>query len=231
MKKILLIDDEPHIRKFLKKTLLVLGFDVIEAIEAQHASKLLLTYKPDLILLDLGLPDKDGCEWLQEVRAKYDIPIIVVSARAETDQVVKALSMGAYDYIKKPFDMPELVARIERVFRFSNKVSMNQDVDKKINFGNMYVDLKNFNITIDDIKVHLSKKEFHVLSLLIIHAGKLVPQDMILKEVWGEYCVDSVQYLRVYIGQIRKKLALCDRQPLIETESGFGYRFIEPDRD
>ena len=231
MQKILLIEDEPHIRKFLKKTLLVLGFDVIEAIEAKHASKLLLSYKPDLILLDLGLPDKDGCEWLKEVRSKYDIPIIIVSARTETDQVVKALAMGAYDYVKKPFDMPELVARIERVLRLSDKVDINQAMDQKIQFGNMLIDLKNYNITIDNIKIHLSKKEFLVLSFLIKHAGKLVSQDMILKEVWGEYCIDSVQYLRVYIGQIRKKLVLCNKQPLIETESGFGYRFVEPDID
>ncbi len=226
--KILLIDDEPQIRKFVKKTLLVLGFDVEEAVDAKHATQMFERYKPDLVILDLGLPDQDGQNWLQNLRKNYQTLLIVVSARSDTDEVVKALESGANDYVKKPFDMPELVARIKRLLaHVGGEELINQHTVYQ--FANMTVDIANHEVRIDNEMIHLSKKEFLLLSQLVQHAGKLVTQRHLLKLIWGEYFSDEVQYLRVYIGQLRKKLAACTKAPLITTESGVGYRFVEVD--
>ncbi len=226
-KKILLIEDEPQIRKFLKKTLLVLGFNVIEASNAHHATILLEQCHPNLIILDLGLPDQNGQVWLQNLRKKYNTPIIVVSARNETEEVVLALTNGANDYVKKPFDMPELVARIKRLLLLTTTTDDKEfQAEKSYLFGNMKISIENHEVKIDDQCIHLSKKEFLLLAELSKHAGKLVTQSHLLREIWGEYFGNEVQYLRVYIGQLRKKLAACSIQPLIITESGVGYRFI-----
>jgi two-component system KDP operon response regulator KdpE len=225
-KKILIVDDEPQIRKFLKKTLLVLGYDVKEAIDTSHADGLLKKYQPDLIILDLGLPGIDGQEWLQILRKKSNVPVLVLSARSETDEIVKALENGANDYVKKPFDMPELMARIKKSIATPMLAKPIDQPEKLYLFGNMIVSLAQRQVKINDELISLSKKEFSLLSIFIMNAGKLITQTQILKEVWGDHYDDEVQYLRVYIGQLRKKLDSCSKQPLITTESGVGYRFI-----
>ncbi|WP_440682174.1 response regulator transcription factor [Cysteiniphilum halobium] len=230
-KKILLIDDEAQIRKFLKKTLLVLGYDVYDAVSAEHATDVLNQQHPDLILLDLGLPDQDGQNWLANLRVKHmHVPVIVVSARSDSDEVVKALENGANDYVRKPFDMPELVARIKRNLDLIDSFKTEGKKSEAVyQFENMRVNIADHCVMINDEVIHLSKKEFLLLSVFCQNAGKLLTQNQILQQIWGEYFADEVQYLRIYVGQLRKKLAACTKQPLITTESGVGYRFTKAD--
>ncbi|WP_119327680.1 response regulator transcription factor [Cysteiniphilum halobium] len=230
-KKILLIDDEAQIRKFLKKTLLVLGYDVYDAVSAEHATDVLNQQHPDLILLDLGLPDQDGQNWLANLRVKHmHVPVIVVSARSDSDEVVKALENGANDYVRKPFDMPELVARIKRNLDLIDSFKTEGKKSEAVyQFENMRVNIADHRVMINDEVIHLSKKEFLLLSVFCQNAGKLLTQNQILQQIWGEYFADEVQYLRIYVGQLRKKLAACTKQPLITTESGVGYRFTKAD--
>lgn len=223
--KILIVEDEPQIKKLLEKTFLVLGYDVESAATASQATKLLASYNPDAVILDLGLPDQDGQDWLVAMRRENLTPVIVVSARNDTQDVVQALESGANDYVKKPFDMPELIARVKRQI----VTETNTKESSVYNFANMQVDLADHRVTIDNQEIHLSKKEFMILSYLVKHSGKLVMQNTILDEVWGDYCGDGPQYLRVYIGQLRKKLADCKKQPLITTENAVGYRFVAAD--
>jgi two-component system KDP operon response regulator KdpE len=228
IKKILIIEDEPHIKKLLEKTFLVLGYDVESTSLAKKASELLISYTPDVVILDLGLPDQDGQLWLKEMRSKSEVPVVVVSARNETREVVEAIENGANDYVKKPFDMPELVARVKRQVAVSS--TMKDDcVDKSYKFLNLTVNVSDHKVLLDDKEVHLSKKEFMILSHLVIHSGKLIMQIDLLTKIWGDHYGDGPQYLRVYIGQLRKKLAGCIKQPLITTENAVGYRFIAAD--
>lgn len=202
VQKILLVEDEPQIRKLLEKTFLVLGYDIESATTAGEASKLLNSYIPDVIVLDLGLPDLDGQEWLRSMREYNKTPVIVVSARNDTEEVVKALESGANDYVKKPFDMPELIARVRRQLI---TLEGSQKKSNLFKFANLTVDLDDHKVILDEQEIHLSKKEFMILSHLVSRAGKLVMQNTILNEVWGNCYGDGVQYLRVYIGQLRKK--------------------------
>lgn len=223
-RRILVIDDEAQIRKFLKMTLEVHHYEVLEAINATNATRILSEEKLDLIILDLGLPDKDGIIWLREIRQFSDIPVIVLSARNQSNQIVKALDMGANDYMTKPFDMPELMARIRAVLRQTKDDEPKQTI---YTFENLIINLLEHRVTIDEKIINISKKEFEVLVILVQNAGKLVTQRQLLTKVWGSVFSDELQYLRVYIGQLRKKLSTCTIDPLIETESGVGYRFAK----
>lgn len=150
-----------------------------------------------------------------------------MSARNDTEEVVKALENGANDYVKKPFDMPELIARVRRQLISATKNDL--EIANVYSFDNLIVDLNDHRVILDNQEIHLSKKEFSILSYLVRHSGKLVMQNAILHEVWGDYYGDGAQYLRVYIGQLRKKLSACKKQPLIVTENAIGYRFIPAD--
>ncbi|AJI55094.1 hypothetical protein LA02_366 [Francisella philomiragia] len=227
IKKILIVEDEPQIKKLLEKTFLVLGYDVESAPTASIATSLLGQYHPDVVILDLGLPDQDGQDWLKVVRISSDVPIIVVSARNDTEEVVKALENGANDYVKKPFDMPELIARVRR--QLIAVIKKDLEIANVYSFDNLIVDLNDHKVILDNQEIHLSKKEFSILSYLVKHSGKLVMQNTLLHEVWGDCYGDGAQYLRVYIGQLRKKLSACKKQPLIVTENAIGYRFIPAD--
>ncbi|APC92393.1 MULTISPECIES: response regulator transcription factor [Francisella] len=227
IKKILIVEDEPQIKRLLEKTFLVLGYDVEIVATAGNATKLLGEYHPDVVILDLGLPDQDGQEWLKSTRRHNEIPIIVVSARNDTEEVVKALENGANDYIKKPFDMLELIARVKR--QLNPLLKKQTEADNIYTFANLKIDLNDHKVSLNNQDIHLSKKEFLILACLVSHAGKLVMQNTILKEVWGECYGDGAQYLRVYIGQLRKKLSACKKQPLIITENAIGYRFAVSD--
>ncbi|QEO57803.1 response regulator transcription factor [Francisella marina] len=227
IKKILIVEDEPQIKKLLEKPFLVLGYDVESASTASIATSLLGQYHPDVVILDLGLPDQDGQDWLKAVRVSNDVPIIVVSARNDTEEVVKALENGANDYVKKPFDMPELIARVRR--QLIAVIKKDLEIANVYSFDNLIVDLNDHKVILDNQEIHLSKKEFSILSYLVKHSGKLVMQNTLLHEVWGDCYGDGAQYLRVYIGQLRKKLSACKKQPLIITENAIGYRFIPAD--
>ncbi|AXA34342.1 response regulator transcription factor [Francisella adeliensis] len=229
MKKILIVEDDLQIRRFLEKTFLVLGYDV-DCVDSTITAKEYLTQSTvDVIILDLGLPDDDGQNLIPIIRQNYKIPIIVLSARSDTTEVVKALDAGANDYVKKPFDMPELVARVKSVITNSILQNASQNQLNQYSFDNLMVDVSDRKVLIDGEQIHLSKKEFLILQKLVINSGKLVLQDDVLRDVWGEYYGDGAQYLRVYIGQLRKKLSDCNKQPLITTENAIGYRFIGAD--
>lgn len=206
---------------------MVLGYDVESAPTASIATSLLGQYHPDVVILDLGLPDQDGQDWLKVVRISSDVPIIVVSARNDTEEVVKALENGANDYVKKPFDMPELIARVRR--QLIAVIKKDLEIANVYSFDNLIVDLNDHKVILDNQEIHLSKKEFSILSYLVKYSGKLIMQNTLLHEVWGDCYGDGAQYLRVYIGQLRKKLSACKKQPLIVTENAIGYRFIPAD--
>ena len=225
MKKILLIDDEPQIRRYINKTLLVVGFDVYLAPNGKEGLRLCNEDHPDLILLDLGLPDIDGQDLLVMFKKNYpELPIIVLSARDQTDEIVQAINSGANDYIKKPFDTPELIARINRHISLSKSTESIQN-EARFSIANLSMSIEKHEVKIDDEVIHLSKKEFQILHYMFQQKGKIITQNQLLKEVWGNTFSDEVQYLRVYIGQLRKKLKNCSIQPLITTESGVGYYF------
>jgi two-component system KDP operon response regulator KdpE len=229
MKKILIVEDDLQIRRFLEKTFLVLGYDVDCVGSIVTAKEYLAQNTVDVVILDLGLPDDDGQNLIPIIRQNHKTPIIVLSARSDTAEVVKALDAGANDYVKKPFDMPELVARIKSVIINSTLHDDSENAYNQYSFDNLLVDVSDRQVLIDGEQIHLSKKEFLILQKLVINSGKLVLQDDILKDVWGEYYGDGAQYLRVYIGQLRKKLSSCSKQPLITTENAIGYRFINAD--
>lgn len=158
IKKILIVEDEPQIKKLLEKTFLVLGYDVESAPTASIATSLLGQYHPDVVILDLGLPDQDGQDWLKVVRISSDVPIIVVSARNDTEEVVKALENGANDYVKKPFDMPELIARVRR--QLIAVIKKDLEIANVYSFDNLIVDLNDHKVILDNQEIHLSKKNF-----------------------------------------------------------------------
>ena len=223
MKKILIVEDDLQIRNFLQKTLLVLGYDADCVVNAKECLLFVKNQPVDVVILDLGLPDDDGQNVITSIRSFSSVPIIVLSARSDTSDIVKALDSGANDYVKKPFDMPELIARIKSAISQHTPKTLTPKVDI-YSFGNLTVDIADHKILINGEDIHLSKKEFLILKMLVMNSGKLVMQNDILQEVWGNCYGDGPQYLRVYIGQLRKKLGECNINPLISTENGVGYR-------
>ncbi|WP_047452029.1 response regulator [Alistipes sp. ZOR0009] len=221
---ILVIDDEVQIRRLLEITLTANGYNVAEAANAKDAVVAAATHTPALIILDLGLPDLDGQVVLKQLREWYQKPIIVLSARSSEDEIVKALDSGANDYLTKPFRNGELLARIRSSIRFSNT----NEASPILNFGNLSVDLANHTVKKDGEPLKLTSTEFTMLALLSKNAGKVLTHQQLLKEVWGFSYINQTQYLRVFIGQLRKKIEDNPSQPtFIKTESGIGYRFTE----
>lgn len=221
---ILVIDDEVQIRRLLEITLTANGYNVAEAANAKDAVVAAATHTPALIILDLGLPDLDGQVVLKQLREWYQKPIIVLSARSSEDEIVKALDSGANDYLTKPFRTGELLARIRSSIRFS----LTNEASPILNFGNLSVDLANHIVKKDGEPLKLTSTEFTMLALLSKNAGKVLTHQQLLKEVWGFSYINQTQYLRVFIGQLRKKIEDNPSQPtFIKTESGIGYRFTE----
>jgi len=220
---ILIIDDEPQIRKILRITFENKGFKVIEADNGQLALIQAASYHPDIIILDLGLPDKDGQEVLKEIRTWSKIPIIVLSVRNTEDDIITALEEGADDFLTKPFNTGELLARIRANLRRTSQI---QESSTFIN-GDLKVDLISRLVTVNDIEVKLTVTEYQLLTLFIKNIGKVLTHNFILREIWGSAYSEQTQYLRVFIGQLRKKLEKDSSIPeLIKTESGVGYRMV-----
>jgi two-component system KDP operon response regulator KdpE len=222
--KILVVDDEPQIRRLLKTSLVPQKFDVAEAGTAGVALKRLDQEEFDLVILDLGLPDRSGIEVIEEVRKASSVPIIVLSVRNDEAGKVKALELGADDYITKPFGMAELVTRIRVALRHRYQAQGTQPVLKA---GDLTIDLVNRRVTRGDHEIKLSPTEYDILRLLTEHAGKILTHDFLLRKVWGDDKIDDVQYLRVYVRALRQKLG--DRigeSEIIRTEMGIGYRLI-----
>jgi two-component system KDP operon response regulator KdpE len=221
---IVLIEDESEIRRFLRTTLPSHGFRIYEATTGQEGLVESKSRNPDLILLDLGLPDMDGTEVIRQVRQWTAIPIIVLSAREQEQQKVAALDLGADDYVTKPFGINELLARIRTALRHAAR-SDEGEADSRFAFGPVRVELGRRQVFVADREIHLTQIEYKLLTTLVRHAGKVVTHRQLLKEVWGPLHVDEGHYLRVYMRQLRNKLESAPANPkYLVTEVGVGYR-------
>ncbi|PIR34516.1 MAG: DNA-binding response regulator [Alphaproteobacteria bacterium CG11_big_fil_rev_8_21_14_0_20_44_7] len=218
---ILIIDDEPQIRKFLRITLEADGFKTEEAENGAQGIRMASSIKPDLVLLDLGLPDMDGTEVIPHIRDWSQLPIIVVSVRDQDKDVVQALDLGADDFMSKPFSADVLIARINSALR---KAAKEEAGTPEIQNGGIKIDLVKHEVLLEGEKIALSPKEYELLRYFIVNKGKMLTHRQILKEVWGPAHVDDTQYLRVYVGQLREKIKDVESQRYITTEAGIGYR-------
>lgn len=222
--RILIVDDEPPIRKLLKVGLTTQGYAVAEAINAKSAIEVLRSEKPDLIILDLGLPDMTGHELLERWRSEgLTLPIVILSSRTDEAGIVKALELGADDYITKPFGMNELVARLRVALRHRLQVQGEKPVFQA---GDLSVDLVKRIVKVGTDEVKLSPKEYELLRLLVQHAGRVLTHRFLMESVWDGQT--DLQYLRVYVRQLRQKIEKSPDQPqYILTETGVGYRLRE----
>lgn len=222
--KILLIEDESTIRRFLKVSLESNSFEVLEAVNGKEGMSMAGSHRPDVILLDIGLPDIDGFDIIKKLREWSSTPIIVLTVHDREEEKVLALDLGADDYLTKPFGVPELLARIRVVLRRS---SAEDGKDPIFRSGHFEMDRSAHVVKVSGKEVHLTSTEYDLLAVLVKHAGKVVTHRMLLKDVWGPNSVEHIQYLRVYMGQIRKKLKTFNEDiELISTEPGVGYRFL-----
>ncbi|MCW1430799.1 response regulator [Novosphingobium sp. JCM 18896] len=222
--RVLLVDDDLHIRRLLHSTLERGGYEVIEAKTAAEALELAARHQPEAVLLDLGLPDRDGLEIIQLLRQRTPAPILVISAREATDHKVAALDLGAADYVTKPFDSDEVLARLRAALRDRLAV---QGAAPIVNAGQVTIDLTNRAITRGDEEVHLTRKEFSVLQQLAQHPGRVVTHQKILEANWPHEADRRVDYLRIVIRNLRQKLEDDPASPrLIINELGVGYRLI-----
>jgi two-component system KDP operon response regulator KdpE len=223
---VLVVDDEPPIRRFLRTSLGAIGHRVVTAENAAKALLMLAAEKPDVIILDLGLPDRSGLDVIAEIRQHSSVPIIVLSARSDERSKVEALDLGADDYIGKPFGMAELMARLRAALRHAFQAQGEYAVFVS---GELAVDLVRRQVTRAGHEVKLSPKEFELLRHLVTHAGKVLTHRHLLREVWGPAQANEVQYLRVFIRSLRQKLEPDATRPThIRTELGVGYRLQLP---
>ncbi|HEY1382956.1 MAG TPA: response regulator transcription factor [Dongiaceae bacterium] len=220
--KILIVDDEPAIRRFLKASLETEGFQIVAVEDAAQALAAITQVKPDLMILDLGLPDLDGLDVIRQVRTSGALPIIVLSVRNDEPGKVAALDAGADDYMVKPFGVEELLARVRLALRHRLQ---QKGLGPVFRLRELAIDFMAHRVAIGDTEVKLSRREFELLRLLGEHAGKVMTHRQILTSVWGEAHRDDVEYLRVYVRQLRQKLGDDPVNPrFIETEPGVGYR-------
>jgi two-component system KDP operon response regulator KdpE len=226
---VLVVDDEPPIRRLLRTTLSANDYRVVEADDAASALRLTAQEKPDLVILDLGLPDRGGLDVIGEIRKTSRVPIVVLSARHDERAKVAALDLGADDYVGKPFGMAELMARIRAALRHALQA---QGALPAFVAGELKVDLVRRQVTRGGGEVKLSPKEFDLLRHLVMHAGKVLTHRQLLREVWGPAQADEVQYLRVLVRGLRAKLEPDPARPThILTETGVGYRLqLPPDQ-
>ncbi len=221
---ILLIEDDPALRRALRVTLRNREFEVLEAATGETALLVAAEGRADVVILDLGLPDLDGIDVLRRLRAFSQVPVIVLTARDEQSEKVRSLDAGADDYVTKPFDTEELLARIRATLR---RVPNAQAQPAVIHADGLVIDLGRRLVTRDGEQVHLTRTELTLLEQLARHPGKLLTQEYLLREVWGPGYGTESNYLRVYVGQLRKKLGDDATRPrLILTEPGIGYRWI-----
>jgi two-component system KDP operon response regulator KdpE len=219
---ILIVDDEAQIRKFLRSTLTSHDYQVSEAEKASEALKALTVHPPDLMLLDLGLPDGDGLDVIKELRGWSQLPVIVLSARGQEQDKVSALELGADDYLTKPFGAAELLARIGVALRHSRN-NGNQP-EQVFSSQGLIVDFAKRLVTIDGQEAKLTPTEYKLLSTMIRHAGKVVTHGQLLREVWGKHTTEQGHYLRIYMQHLRQKLGDDALNPrFLITETGVGY--------
>lgn len=223
--RILVVDDEPQIRRAIRAGLHAHGFEVEQADTGESALDSIALRAPDVVILDLGLPDIQGTQVVRQVREWSTVPIIILSVRGDERDKVQALDSGADDYVTKPFGMGELLARIRVALRHT---SGQQSPDPVLQFGELRIDLPRRLVTVAGREVHLTPTEFELLTELATNAGKVLTHQMLLSRVWGPESAESTHYLRVYINQLRNKLESEPTRPrFIMTEPGVGYRFRE----
>jgi two-component system, OmpR family, KDP operon response regulator KdpE len=220
---VLLVEDEAQMRKFLRASLTAHGYRLIETATADDALKQATAYNPDLIILDLGLPDRPGLEVIRSVREWSAAPIVVISARGQEQDKIDALDGGADDYLTKPFGTGELLARLRVALRNADRVGREPDLTFSV--GALRIDFARRVVCAFDREVHLTPIEYKLFATLAKHAGKVLTHRQLLKEVWGPTYVDQTQYLRVYMAQLRHKLESDAARPrYLITEPGVGYR-------
>jgi len=222
--KVLVVDDEPQIRRYLRTTLGNEGFEVLEAVNAKECESLAASHRPDVILLDLGLPDMDGIDLARRLREWCDAPIIVISARGQEEDKIQALDAGADDYLTKPFGTGELLARI-RVARRHGAHGGVPTAPPVFELGSWRVDQVLREVYVEGRRVHLTPNEYKLLTTFVKHAGKVLTHTQLLKEVWDDVPGAQPHYLRVYMAQLRQKMELDSARPkYLITEPGVGYR-------
>ena len=223
--QVLVVDDEAAILRFLKPALEANGYEMATAGGVTEATKRIAAEFPDIVLLDLGLPDGDGKDVIRRAREWSDVPIIVLSARERETEKIEALDLGADDYINKPFNVGELLARMRTALR--HRLQRKAEIPL-LRVGNLEVDAVRHRATRAGVEIKLTPKEFELLSFLARHAGRVVTHKQILTAVWGPAHTEDTQYLRVYIGQLRQKVEEhVDDPRIILTEPGIGYRIAE----
>ena len=221
---ILVIDDEPQIRKFLRISLVSQGYTVLEAATGADGLSQAALRQPDLLVLDLGLPDMDGQHVLREFREWSGAPVLVLSVRASEAQKVQALDGGANDYVTKPFGIQEFLARIRALLR---QAPAGETRESALVLGPLTVDLAFRRVLLDGIEVALTRKEYAVLAQLARHPGRVITQQQLLKDIWGPTHTENSHYLRIVVGHLRQKLADDPTRPrFIVTEAGVGYRLL-----
>ena len=224
---LMVIDDEPQIRKFLRISLSSQGYKVVEAATGSEGLSQAALTRPDLVVLDLGLPDMDGQHVLRELREWSQVPVLVLSVRASEVQKVEALDAGANDYVTKPFGIQEFLARVRALLR---QVPRSVAQESAPCFGPLTVDLAFRRVTLDGVEVALTRKEYALLAQLASHPGRVITQQQLLKDIWGPTHVDDSHYLRIVVAHVRQKLGDDPTSPrFIVTEPGVGYRLIGPD--
>jgi two-component system, OmpR family, KDP operon response regulator KdpE len=220
--KILNVDDEPQVRRAMKIALIARGFEVIEAASGEEAIERLRIERPHVVLLDVNMPGMNGIEACRSIRACSDVPVIVISVRKVGAERAEAFEAGADQYITKPFDIEELVARIRAVQRRTGALH-----SRTILLGDILINLETHEVRREGTTIHLTAKEFKLLHYLVEHAGALVPHRRLLQAVWGPDYGDEVEYLRVFINQVRKKIEPDPRNPrYLLTEPSIGYRLV-----
>ncbi|MGR2740584.1 response regulator [Billgrantia sp. Q4P2] len=224
--RILVIDDEPQIRRFLRISLVSQDFVVSEAATGREGLALVASQAPDLVLLDLGLPDMDGQRVLDELRQMSQVPVIVVSVREQEAEKVRALDSGANDYVTKPFGIQELLARIRALLRQKGSAEAGSSALHLRRVG-LEIDLTARSVMLRGSAVHLTPKEYAVLDQLARDAGRVVTQTQLLRHVWGPSHTHDTHYLRIVISKLRQKLGDDPHSPqLLQTEAGIGYRLL-----
>lgn len=226
MTTILIVEDEKEIRRFLRVALEGEGFRVVDADTLNRGLIEAATRKPEMAILDLGLPDGDGIQFIREVRQWSSMPVIVLSARSDEQDKINALDAGADDFLTKPFGVGELLARVRVALRHRPSSSSSSE-QAQITFGEVSVDIAARRVTRDGSDLHLTPIEFRLLVSLLNHPGKVMTQRQLLVQVWGPNAVEHSHYLRIYMGHLRQKLERDPAQPQhLLTETGVGYRFI-----
>jgi two-component system KDP operon response regulator KdpE len=221
---ILLVEDEPQIRRFVRAALAGEGFHVFEAENAKQGLSEAATRQPDLVILDLGLPDSDGMDLLRDLRNWSKVPVVILSARTEERDKIAALDLGADDYLVKPFGVGELLARVRAALRRST--AFTPEENSQVVFGDVRLDLAVRRVSKGQESVHLTAIEYRLLAFLAAHPGKVLTHRQILREVWGPSHSDASHYLRIYMSHLRQKLEVDPTQPkYFLTETGVGYRF------